>query len=52
MLQDGHLKMLGGYPEFFMSRDLASTYLNLKNELENLIHHKVLLYFECIILDE
>ncbi|XP_071683938.1 DExH-box ATP-dependent RNA helicase DExH3 isoform X1 [Lolium perenne] len=38
---DGHLKMLGGYLEFFMSRDLASTYLNLKNELENLIHHKL-----------
>jgi hypothetical protein len=33
--------MLGGYLEFFMSRDLASTYLNLKNELESLIHRKV-----------
>lgn len=42
MLQDGHLKMLGGYLEFFMSRDLASTYLSLKSELENLIHCKVL----------
>ncbi|KAF7020340.1 hypothetical protein CFC21_033457 [Triticum aestivum] len=38
---DGHLKMLGGYLEFFMSRDLASTYLNLKGELENLIHCKL-----------
>ncbi|KAG2587340.1 hypothetical protein PVAP13_5NG135700 [Panicum virgatum] len=38
---DGHLKMLGGYLEFFMSRDLASTYLSLKNELENLIHCKL-----------
>lgn len=42
MLQDGHLKMLGGYLEFFMSRDLASTYLSLKSELDNLIHCKVL----------
>lgn len=42
MLQDGHLKMLGGYLEFFMNRDLASTYLSLKSELENLIHCKVL----------
>ena len=33
--------MLGGYLEFFMSRDLASTYLNPKNELDTLIHHKV-----------
>ncbi|CAO2193358.1 unnamed protein product [Urochloa humidicola] len=38
---DGHLKMLGGYLEFFMSRDLASTYLSLKNELEDLIHCKL-----------
>jgi ATP-dependent RNA helicase DHX36 len=41
MLQDGHLKMLGGYLEFFMSRDLASTYLSLKSELDNLIHCKL-----------
>jgi ATP-dependent RNA helicase DHX36 len=33
--------MLGGYLEFFMNRELASTYLSLKNELENLIHCKV-----------
>ncbi|KQK02430.1 hypothetical protein BRADI_2g01360v3 [Brachypodium distachyon] len=38
---DGHLKMLGGYLEFFMSRDLASTYLNLKSELEDFIHCKL-----------
>nr|CAB3472473.1 unnamed protein product [Digitaria exilis] len=38
---DGHLKMLGGYLEFFMNRDLASTYLSLKNELEDLIHCKL-----------
>lgn len=45
LLQDGHLKMLGGYLEFFMNRDLASTYLSLKSELENLIHYKVLLIY-------
>ncbi|GJN37669.1 hypothetical protein PR202_gb26649 [Eleusine coracana subsp. coracana] len=39
--KDGHLKMLGGYLEFFMNRDLASTYLSLKNELESLIHSKL-----------
>ncbi|ONM30512.1 DExH-box ATP-dependent RNA helicase DExH3 [Zea mays] len=38
---DGHLKMLGGYLEFFMNRDLASTYVSLKRELENLIHCKL-----------
>jgi hypothetical protein len=53
MLQDGHLKMLGGYIEFFMNRDLASTYLSLKSELENLIHCKVLsissiVFYACI----
>ena len=47
-MQDGHLKMLGGYLEFFMSRDLASTYLSLKNELENLIHCKV--FASCSVL--
>lgn len=40
-LQDGHLKMLGGYLEFFMKPDLASTYLNLKSELNELIQSKV-----------
>jgi hypothetical protein len=49
MQQDGHLKMLGGYLEFFMNRDLASTYLSLKSELESLIHSKVLLT-SCLVL--
>ncbi|OAY75283.1 ATP-dependent RNA helicase DHX36 [Ananas comosus] len=39
---DGHLKMLGGYLEFFMKPDLASTYLNLKSELNELIQSKLL----------
>ncbi|CAL9749959.1 DExH-box ATP-dependent RNA helicase DExH3-like [Musa acuminata AAA Group] len=38
---DGHLKMLGGYLEFFMNPDLQSTYLNLKRELEELIYFKL-----------
>lgn len=33
--------MLGGYLEFFMKPDLASTYLGLKRELEELIQNKV-----------
>lgn len=40
-LQDGHLKMLGGYLEFFMKPALADTYLKLKRELDELIHDKV-----------
>lgn len=40
-LQDGHLKMLGGYLEFFMKPALANTYLKLKRELDELIHDKV-----------
>ncbi|XP_077219815.1 DExH-box ATP-dependent RNA helicase DExH3-like [Tasmannia lanceolata] len=39
---DGHLKMLGGYLEFFMKPSLAETYLNLKQELEDLIQKKLL----------
>ncbi|XP_061374553.1 DExH-box ATP-dependent RNA helicase DExH3 [Gastrolobium bilobum] len=39
---DGHLKMLGGYLEFFMKPELAKTYLNLKMELEELIMKKLL----------
>ncbi|KAK4280739.1 hypothetical protein QN277_012320 [Acacia crassicarpa] len=39
---DGHLKMLGGYLEFFMNPALAETYLSLKKELEELIHRKLL----------
>ncbi|KAJ3700747.1 hypothetical protein LUZ61_004452 [Rhynchospora tenuis] len=38
---DGHLKMLGGYLEFFMNPDLASLYLHLKKELEELIQSKL-----------
>ncbi|KAI3895368.1 hypothetical protein MKX03_032581 [Papaver bracteatum] len=39
---DGHLKMLGGYLEFFMKPALAETYLILKRELDELIHNKLL----------
>ncbi|XP_058180538.1 DExH-box ATP-dependent RNA helicase DExH3 [Rhododendron vialii] len=39
---DGHLKMLGGYLEFFMNPALADTYLRLKKELEELIQKKLL----------
>ncbi|XP_047162066.1 DExH-box ATP-dependent RNA helicase DExH3 [Vigna umbellata] len=38
---DGHLKMLGGYLEFFMKPELANTYLSLKMELEKLIQKKL-----------
>ncbi|KAI4347227.1 hypothetical protein L6164_008057 [Bauhinia variegata] len=39
---DGHLKMLGGYLEFFMKPQLAETYLSLKKELEELIQRKLM----------
>ncbi|XWS50779.1 hypothetical protein CRYUN_Cryun12cG0117700 [Craigia yunnanensis] len=39
---NGHLKMLGGYLEFFMKPALADTYLSLKRELEELIQKKLL----------
>ncbi|PSR89078.1 DExH-box ATP-dependent RNA helicase [Actinidia chinensis var. chinensis] len=39
---DGHLKMLGGYLEFFMKPALADTYLRLKKELEELVQKKLL----------
>ncbi|XP_059643841.1 DExH-box ATP-dependent RNA helicase DExH3-like [Cornus florida] len=39
---DGHLKMLGGYLEFFMNPALAGTYISLKRELEELIQKKLL----------
>nr|DAD35473.1 TPA_asm: hypothetical protein HUJ06_006113 [Nelumbo nucifera] len=39
---DGHLKMLGGYLEFFMKPALAETYTNLKRELDELIQNKIL----------
>ncbi|CAH8254939.1 unnamed protein product [Arabidopsis lyrata] len=38
---DGHLKMLGGYLEFFMKPTLAYTYLSLKRELDELIQNKL-----------
>ncbi|KAH9602084.1 hypothetical protein KSS87_013738 [Heliosperma pusillum] len=38
---DGHLKMLGGYLEFFMKPDLSDTYLTLKRELDELVHSKL-----------
>ncbi|KNA19941.1 hypothetical protein SOVF_056430 isoform B [Spinacia oleracea] len=38
---DGHLKMLGGYLEFFMKPGMAETYLNLKRELEDFIQLKL-----------
>lgn len=39
--QNGHLKMLGGYLEFFMKPALAETYVTLKRELDELIQSKV-----------
>lgn len=39
--QDGHLKMLGGYLEFFMDPALAEIYRSLKLELDDLIQTKV-----------
>ncbi|MBA0859460.1 hypothetical protein Goshw_007082 [Gossypium schwendimanii] len=39
---DGHLKMLGGYLEFFMKPALAVMYLSVKRELEELIQRKLL----------
>ncbi|PHT47412.1 hypothetical protein CQW23_11620 [Capsicum baccatum] len=39
---DGHLMMLGGYLEFFMSPSLANTYVSLKRELNELVHKKLL----------
>lgn len=39
---DGHLKMLGGYLEFFMKPELTNTYVSLKKELDELIQMKLL----------
>ncbi|XP_058088650.1 DExH-box ATP-dependent RNA helicase DExH5, mitochondrial-like isoform X2 [Magnolia sinica] len=39
---DGHLKMLGGYLEFFMRPAVADMYLKLKRELEEIIQNKLL----------
>ncbi|KAF7131696.1 hypothetical protein RHSIM_Rhsim09G0102100 [Rhododendron simsii] len=39
---DGHLKMLGGYLEFFMKPATAEMYQSLRKELEELIQTKLL----------
>lgn len=39
---DGHLKMLGGYLEFFMKPAVADMYLCLRRELDDLIQDKLL----------
>ncbi|XP_062145221.1 DExH-box ATP-dependent RNA helicase DExH5, mitochondrial [Alnus glutinosa] len=39
---DGHLKMLGGYLEFFMNPSLADMYQSLRKELDELIQKKLL----------
>ncbi|KAK4486617.1 hypothetical protein RD792_006868 [Penstemon davidsonii] len=39
---DGHMKMLGGYLEFFMNPELAGTYHCIKRELDELIQKKLL----------
>ncbi|KAG5532313.1 hypothetical protein RHGRI_026818 [Rhododendron griersonianum] len=39
---DGHLKMLGGYLEFFMKPATAEMYQSLRKELEELIQNKLL----------
>ncbi|EXB30259.1 putative ATP-dependent RNA helicase DHX36 [Morus notabilis] len=40
--EDGHLKMLDGYLDFFMEPNLADTYVFLKEELDELIQKKLL----------
>ncbi|XP_020082069.1 DExH-box ATP-dependent RNA helicase DExH5, mitochondrial-like [Ananas comosus] len=37
----GHLKMLGGYIDFFMDPSLAECYLNLKEEVDKLVQKKL-----------
>ncbi|KDP35004.1 hypothetical protein JCGZ_09292 [Jatropha curcas] len=39
---DGHLKMLGGYLEFFMKPDVAEIYQSLRRELDEFIQTKLL----------
>ncbi|KAB2042205.1 hypothetical protein ES319_D02G199900v1 [Gossypium barbadense] len=39
---DGHLKMLGGYLEFFMQPAIAEKYLSLRREFDELIQNKLL----------
>ena len=41
LIQDGHLKMLGGYLEFFMKPAVAEMYRSLRRELDALIQNKV-----------
>ncbi|XP_078431159.1 DExH-box ATP-dependent RNA helicase DExH3-like [Wolffia australiana] len=38
---DGHLKMLGGYLEFFMSPELAEMLLRMRAELDELVQNKL-----------
>ncbi|KAH6756762.1 RNA helicase family protein [Perilla frutescens var. hirtella] len=38
---DGHMKMLGGYMEFFMTPELATMYLTVKRELDELVQKKL-----------
>ncbi|CAI9270626.1 unnamed protein product [Lactuca saligna] len=40
MKHDGHLKMLGGYLEFFMEPSLAELYHNLRKDLYELFQYK------------
>lgn len=40
--KDGHLKMLGGYLEFFMKPATAEMYKTLRREFDELIHKKLL----------
>ncbi|KAI7997052.1 hypothetical protein LOK49_LG10G00808 [Camellia lanceoleosa] len=42
LYSDGHLKMLGGYLEFFMKPAIAEMYQSLRREFEELIHNKLL----------
>lgn len=39
--QDGQLKMLNGYMEFYLDPATAELYLSLRGELEDLIQTKV-----------
>ncbi|CAI9298639.1 unnamed protein product [Lactuca saligna] len=39
---DGHLKMLGGYLEFFMEPSLAKLYHNLRKDLDELFQYKLI----------
>lgn len=46
--QDGHIKMLGGYLEFFMKPAVADMYECLRRELDDLIQIKVRIYLKKI----